>query len=347
MVGDQGKIRQVLINLLGNAVKFTLNGHVKLKAVVEQRKDDQLWLSARVEDSGAGIKDEDQRRLFEPFSQGRVGKDSLKGTGLGLAISRNYARLMGGDITVSSTLGAGSVFQFEAPIGRGDAGVAVRQTAPRRVISLQPGQAPQKILVVDDNPENRDWLIKLLTSVGFSLRGEENGEAAIRTSQEWKPRLILMDMHMPVMDGLEATRRLKADPRGKEIVVIALTASALDEDRRTVMQSGADDFVAKPCREDELLEKMRAHLSIAYDYEETSEPVTVEDPLNTERLSQLPRELIEELRGATASGNKRLLDKLIAKVRESEDAAFANSLQKLADRYEYDALSQSLEDACR
>jgi two-component system, sensor histidine kinase and response regulator len=114
-----------------------------------------------------------------------------------------------------------------------------------------------------------------------------------------------------------------------------------------VMQSGADDFVAKPCREDELLEKMRAHLSIAYDYEETSEPVTVEDPLNTERLSQLPRELIEELRGATASGNKRLLDKLIAKVRESEDAAFANSLQKLADRYEYDALSQSLEDACR
>jgi PAS domain S-box-containing protein len=347
VVGDQGKIRQVLINLLGNAVKFTLNGHIKLKATLVQRENDQLWLSAGVEDTGAGIKDEDQRKLFEPFSQGRVGKDSLKGTGLGLAISRNYARLMGGDITVSSTLGAGSVFRFEIPIGRGDAGVAVRQSAPRRVISLQAGQAPQNVLVVDDNPENRDWLMKLLKSVGFSVRGEENGEAALRASEEWKPRLILMDMHMPVMDGLEATRRIKEDSRYKDIVVIALTASAMDEDRRTVMQSGADDFLAKPCREDELLEKMRAHLRIAYNYEDSGEAVGGEVPLNAERLGQLPRELIEELRSATASGNKRLLDKLIDKVRESEDAAFANSLQKLADRYEYDALSQSLEEACR
>ncbi len=347
MVGDQGKIHQVLINLLGTAVKFTLNGHIKLRATVRQRKADQLWLSARVEDTGAGIKDEDQKKLFEPFSQGRVGKDSLKGTGLGLAISRNYARLMGGDIAVSSTLGAGSVFQFEIPIGRGDAGVAIRQSEPRRVISLQAGQAPQKVLVVDDNPENRDWLMKLLTSVGFSVRGEENGEAALRASEAWMPRLILMDMHMPVMDGLEATRRIKADSRKEDTVVIALTASAMDEDRRTVMQSGADDFLAKPCREDELLEKMRAHLRIAYDYEDSSEAVGGEVPLNAGRLGQLPRELIEELRSATASGNKRLLDKLIDKVRESEDAAFANSLQALADRYEYDALSQSLEEACR
>ena len=187
---------------------------------------------------------------------------------MGLAISRKYARLMGGDITVTSTPGSGSVFRFEIPIERGDAGVAIRPSAPRRVIGIRAGQEVPRILVVDDQLENRDWLMKLLTSIGFSVRGADNGEAAIRSWEEWNPRLILMDVHMPVMDGLEATRRIKADPRGKETAIVVLTASAMDEDRRTVSQSGADDFLAKPCREDELLEKMRALLNIAYDYEE-------------------------------------------------------------------------------
>ena len=155
---------------------------------------------------------------------------------------------------------------------------------------------------------------------------------------------------MPVMDGLEATRRIKADPGGKETVIVVLTASAMDDDRRTVAQSGADDFLAKPCREDELLEKMRALLNIAYDYEEVSE---AEKPsllprrraLSAERLGQLPRELVEELRNATLSGNKKLLDKLILKVRETEDAESARALQELADKYEYDALTRLLEEA--
>ncbi len=309
VVGDQGKIRQVLINLLGNAVKFTQKGEIKLKVTLEQGVADQLWLRALVEDTGAGIKDEDQRKLFEPFNQGRVGKDSLKGTGLGLAISRSHARLMGGDISVSSKPGAGSVFQFEIPIGRGDSAVALKHSGPRRVIAIKAGQVPQNILVADDNRENRDWLMKLLACVGFSLRGAENGEAAVRTWKEWKPQLILMDVHMPVMDGLEATRQIKEQSNGKETAVIALTASAMDEDRRIAMQSGADDFLAKPCREDDLLEKLRTHLHIAYDYEEEADTVDAERPLNAERLGQLPRELIEQLRSATASGNKRQLDK--------------------------------------
>jgi PAS domain S-box-containing protein len=351
IVGDQGKIRQVLINLLGNAVKFTQLGQIKLHVTVEQRKANQLWLSARVEDTGSGIKDEDQKKLFESFSQGRSGLDSMKGTGLGLAISRNYARLMGGDITVTSTSGVGSMFHFEIPIGRGDAGVAVRQSALRRVIALRTGQRAPKILVVDDHPENRDWLMKLLTAIGFSVRGADHGEAAIRIWDEWNPELILMDVHMPVMDGLEATRRIKADPRGKETVIVVLTASAMDDDRRTVAQSGADDFLAKPCREDELLEKIRTLLNIAYDYEEGSEaegqPRGGVEALSAEKLGQLPRELTEDLRNATLSGNKRLLDKLILKVGETGNAGSANALQELADKYEYDALTLLLEAACR
>jgi DNA-binding NarL/FixJ family response regulator len=153
------------------------------------------------------------------------------------------------------------------------------------------------------------------------------------------------------MDGLEATRRIKADPRGNETVIVALTASAMEEDRRTVIQSGADDFMTKPCREDELLEKIRALLDIAYDYDEMSaaesQPSAGVAPLIAQTLAQLPPELIEELRNATLGGNKRLLDKLILQVREMGHAASANALQGLADEYEYDTLMRFLEDACR
>jgi CheY-like chemotaxis protein len=179
----------------------------------------------------------------------------------------------------------------------------------------------------------------------------DNGEAAIRSWDEWNPRLILMDVHMPVMDGLEATRRIKADPRGKKTVIIALTASAMDDQRLTALQSGMDDFIVKPCDEDELLEKMQAHLNIAYAYEEMngneSEPAGGAPALSAERLVQLPRELIEELRNATLSGNKNLMDNLILKVLETGHAEAAHRLQELADNYEYDALTNLLEEACR
>ena len=350
VVADEGRMRQVLINLLGNAVKFTRLGRIKLHVTLEQRKGPQLWLSACVEDTGPGISDEEQRKLFEPFSQTSRGVHSQEGTGLGLAISRKYARLMGGDVTVTSTPGSGSVFRFEIPIRPGDAGVAVKRSATRRVIAIRAGQGAPKILVVDDHTENRDWLMKLLTSIGFSVRGAPDGEAAIRRWEEWNPRLILMDVHMPVMDGLEATRRIRADPRGKETVIVVLTASAMDDERRAVFESGANDFLTKPCREDELLEKMRAPLNIAYDYEEMSgsegQPLAEATALSAEQLGQLPRQLIEELRNATLYGNKKRLDQLILEVRETEAARFAQALQALADKYEYDALTHLLEELC-
>jgi len=225
----------------------------------------------------------------------------------------------------------------------------VKQSAPRRVIAVRAVEEAPKILVVDDHPENRDWLMKLLTSIGFSVRGAVDGEAAIRSWEEWNPRLILMDVHMPVMDGLEATRRIKASPGGKETAVVALTASALNEDRSTVSQSGADDFLAKPCREDDLLEKIRTLLNLSYDYEEMTDgqPLAGTAALSTESLGKLSRQLIEDLRDATLSGNKRLLDKLILKVAETEDAAPARALQELADKFDYDTLTRLLEGACR
>jgi CheY-like chemotaxis protein len=214
------------------------------------------------------------------------------------------------------------------------------------VISLRPGQEITRILVVDDHLENQRWLTKLLTSIGFSVRGANDGEEAIRVWREWKPRLILMDVHMPGMDGLEATRRIKSEPQGKETFIVTLTASALDEERRIATESGADDFIPKPCRENDLLESMRALLNVVYDYEEVRSGAETL-PLSVEKLGQLPRNVLEELRDATASGNKKLLDKLIIQVREkSGDAGSAHTLRELADKYDYDALTHLLEEAC-
>ena len=262
------------------------------------------------------------KELFELFSQAKGALNTQEGTGLGLAISRKYARLMGGDITVTSHVGKGSIFRFEIPLQRGNATGAIRSAASRRVIGLRAGTEAPAILVVDDQLENRDSLMKLLACVGFSVRGAENGEAAVRSWEEWKPRMILMDVHMPVMDGLEATRRIKADPRGRETAIVALTASALDQDRRIVAESGADDFLAKPCPENELFEKLRLLLNVTYDYEDANAEENVGATLlSAERLMKLPLPLVEELRDATSMGNKRLMDKLILTVRETHDPA--------------------------
>ena len=217
-----------------------------LHVSLEQRSSDRLWLSAQIEDTGPGISDDDQEKLFEPFSRAKGELNTQEGTGLGLAITRNYARLMGGDVTVTSSLGLGSLFRFEIPVERGDAGVAVKQSAPRRVKGIRAGTPSPRILVADDQFENRDWLMRLLTAVGFSVQGASDGEAAIRGWGEWNPQLILMDVHMPVMDGLEATQRIKSEPRGKETAIVVLTASAMNDDRKTATQSGADPAPRTP-----------------------------------------------------------------------------------------------------
>jgi PAS domain S-box-containing protein len=344
VVADEGKIRQTLINLLGNAIKFTKRGRVQLHVNLTARNANSFWLSADVEDTGTGITIEDQAGLFEPFTQVKGKLNIQEGTGLGLAISRKCARLMGGDLTAISSYGKGSTFRLEIPVERGNAGVTLKQNNFRRVKCLRAGIEVPKILVADDQLENRDWLLKLLTVIGYAVQVTDNGEAAIRRWEEWQPHMILMDIHMPVMDGLEATRRIKADPRGSDTAIVVLTASAMEEDRRTVSVGQADAFLTKPCREEELLEKMRALLHIDYEYEEEG---MAEDakPLGATMLTQLPGDLAEQLRNATSDGDKKLLDKLICQVRASQPAGSADALQALADRYDYDALTILLEKA--
>ena len=214
---------------------------------------------------------------------------------------------------------------------------------------MRPGQPAQRLLIVDDDQNNRDWLNKLLTSLGFVVREAENGQTAIEVWEEWRPLMILMDIRMPVMDGLEATRRIRASQAGEAPVIIAVSASALDEDRNQVIRSGVDDFVSKPCREEELLEKIRVRLGIGYLYasddrsQETESVAALASAMNPGIATPLPAELRDQLRHAVVNGENDRLDELIGKVME-HDAPFAGTLRDLADKYEYDALSHLLEE---
>jgi len=346
---DQGKLRQVLVNLLGNALKFTERGGIKLRVLMDRRRDNQPWLSAEVEDTGVGMAPEELTELFRPFVQTRSGVASQAGTGLGLAISKEFVRLMGGEFTVSSEEGKGSVFRFEVPIRVSAGGAFADQRAYRRVIGLEPGKPAPRVLIVDDERHNRGWLNELLTSVGFAVREAECGEAAIRLWQEWEPELILMDMHMPGMSGLEGARVIRANANGKRPIIIALSASAMDEDRDAVLHTGVvDDFLGKPCREGELLQMIQAHLRLGYLYaskeaSQTGDPVGASVfALGSEQLRGLPAELIDAVEEAVSNGDKDRLDQLIRRVGE-QDMQAAQAMKELADKYEYDALTRLLE----
>ena len=346
---DQGKMRQVLVNLLGNAVKFTERGSITLRMSTVQREDHQMWLSTRVEDTGPGIAAEEQAGLFRPFVQSQSGRDVQGGTGLGLAISQQFIRLMGGEIRLASEVGAGSTFYFEVPVQPANGGIVSRQMATRRVAGLQPTQQARQVLVVDDDANNRGWLTTLLKIIGFSVREAKDGAEAIRLWQEWKPDLILMDVRMPVMDGMEATSRIRQQPGGTDTVIIALTASAMDEERRVVLQNGANDFVSKPCQEDELLQKMQTHLNVSYLYDDTEAHgsdagATPRPELTRGAVQELPRELVVGLQLAIRNGEKARLNELIERVGE-RDAKISRALKKLADDYDYDALTHLLEGA--
>ncbi|MGK7883277.1 MAG: PAS domain S-box protein [Crocosphaera sp.] len=267
---DESKLRQVLINLLGNAIKFTQEGGVILRIKTNEviGENQGIILTFEVEDTGPGIASEEVNQLFEAFGQTETGRNSNEGTGLGLPISQKFVQLMGGEISVSSILGRGSLFTFTIKANIVDANAIKINKTPRRIIGLVPGQPKYRILAVDDRLESRILLVKLLSSMGFNVRQASNGKEALDIWKSWQPHLIWMDMRMPIMDGYKATQRIKANPKGQETVIIALTASAFEEERNLVLSAGCDDFMRKPFREEVLWEKIAQHLGVNYVYED-------------------------------------------------------------------------------
>jgi CheY-like chemotaxis protein len=345
---DEGKLRQVLMNLLGNAVKFTQQGSVLLSvrdATAAGGQGSRVCFA--VQDTGPGIPAQEMERLFTPFAQTVAGRESQEGTGLGLAISQQFVRLMGGEIRARSVPGQGSTFEFEVPMET--AGVADLEVPPlaRRVIGLEPGQPAYRMLVVDDQEVNRRLLCKLLEPVGFEVRQAANGREALELWQSWEPHLIWMDMRMPVMDGYEATRRIKASTRGMATIVIALTASALEEDRSVILSEGCDDYIRKPFREEEIFAAIGRHLGARYVYEAAEgEPGQAGAPPADEgdRLRGLracPPAWRHELERATVLGDLDAIQRLAADV-AARDADLARAIVELADRYDHEQILESL-----
>jgi signal transduction histidine kinase/CheY-like chemotaxis protein len=353
IVSDCRKLRQVLINLLSNAVKFTQTGGVTLKAKAKGQESDEgknlaYTLYFQVSDTGKGIAPEELDNLFQPFIQTASGIQSEGGTGLGLAISRQFIQLMGGEIWVSSTLGEGSNFSFEIEVLAAEESQIKTPATKKLVTSIAPNQPSYRILVVDDRPANRQVLMQLLETVGFLTRTANNGKEAIALWQEWQPHLIWMDMRMPVMDGYQATEQIKKQPQGKDTIVIALTASAFEEQRAKILEAGCDDFVSKPFNEDIIFEKMSEHLGVEYLYtaesrfvDSTLEVITQES-LGYEDLSFMSDKWIEQLQQAAIAVDADLILQLIAEIPENY-ASVAQALTELTRNYDFDRIIQLTE----
>jgi signal transduction histidine kinase/ligand-binding sensor domain-containing protein/CheY-like chemotaxis protein len=333
--GDLGKLRQILLNLLGNAVKFTAEGGVVLRAAWNEGT-----ATFAVEDTGPGMTEAELGTLFQPFVQTSAGQQATEGTGLGLAISRGYARLMGGDITAASVAGRGTVFTLALPLPVAP-GLAPQRGERRRVVGIAGGARP-RVLVVDDVADNRLLLSRLLSAVGFVVSEAAGGHEALRRWDAERPDLIFMDMRMPGLDGMEATRRIRAreaaQPERPRCRIVALSASVLEHERQDVFAAGCDDFLPKPFREGALFDKAGQVLGLTYEYE--GPPATPAAAatgraavLTPERVGALEAGVRERLRAAIRLGDDQEALAVIEEV-GARDPELASALASAVREYQ-------------
>lgn len=337
---DPGKLRQILINLLNNALKFTHQGGITLKvssSAIDSAADIKLRFS--VEDTGIGIAPEELGSLFEPFSQTQSGLKSQEGTGLGLAISRKFARLMGGEITVQSVVNQGSKFQLEIQVKRATESQPLAPQTSSEILTLAPEQASPQILIADDHLYNRQLLIKILEPIGFQLKTAADGEQAIALWRSWQPDLILMDLRMPKLSGHEAIRLIKADARA-ETKVIALTASALETEKAAILALGCDDFIRKPFQVDELLQIMTKHLGVCYTYAEAC-PVKEVEPsiasLDHNSFASISQELLQELQQSIMEIDLDKIERIIEQIGQ-QNQLLAQTITHHISNFEYEQI---------
>ncbi|HNT75058.1 MAG TPA: ATP-binding protein [Anaerolineae bacterium] len=355
---DQGKLRQVLINLLGNAVKFTVEGGITLRVDGRQETGDGegaeqpstvyrlpstiYHLHFEIQDTGVGIAPDEIGQVFAAFEQTEAGRKSREGTGLGLAISRQFVRLMGGDIAVQSegTPGKGSCFTFDVQanlLTQEEIASLPSGHTRRRVVGLEPGHPEYRLLIADDVEVSRKLLIKILKPLGFEVREATNGQEAIEIWQTWQPHLILMDMRMPVMDGREATRRIRAT-QAEKVIIVALTASAFEEERAGVLAEGCDDFIRKPMREADILTALEKHLGARFVYADESlatEPAPQMSPEQmVEGLASMPAEWLPTFRQAVWEGDWSMMVELLKPV-EATQPALAAALDRLVNDFQH------------
>ncbi|WP_008311096.1 PAS domain-containing protein [Leptolyngbya sp. PCC 6406] len=373
IITDAGKLRQVLLNLLDNAIKFTDVGQVSLRVSISPEADQQrgedggllvLPITFEVKDTGSGIAPEELNSLFQSFAQARAGQRANEGTGLGLAISRKFVHLMGGEIQVNSAVDRGSHFSFDIQATVASTTDLALGNGPQVVISLAPNQPTYRLLIVEDQWENSQVLVSLLVPLGFEVREARNGKEGIHIWRQWHPHLILMDIRMPVMDGIEATQVIRAleqsspphselptaaalssnEDSGVMTKIIALSASVFEETKLNATAIGCDDFLRKPIQENVLLLKLAQHLGVVYLYTEASYPGQVSaqgslipsDSLDFRiHLAQMPRDWVRQLHHLAVRGSDRQIALLIEKI-PPDCTPLAQALTAWTDHFRFD-----------
>ncbi len=406
---DASKLRQVLINLLGNAIKFTSRGSVELSVRVEKGGEGEMggWgdgessrvrrfpplselpnpkgetrrqgdkgninlslstpstpstpihLIFEITDTGIGISPEEIGFLFEAFKQTAAGRKSQQGSGLGLAISRKYVQLMRGDITVKSTPEVGSKFTFDIQISLASSQKTEIDKTSHQVIGLAASQIKYRILVVDDRPESRLLLIKMLSQLGFSTKEAANGLQAITEWEEWEPHLILMDMRMPIMDGYQATKIIKTRQQEavsenstiNKTVVIALTANVFEEQKHEIIAAGCDDLINKPFPKETLLEKINQHLGVQYSYHKENSTIHQSTATSIDNftsanlrklLSSMSPEWVAKMRQAAAQCSDNLIFELLEE-NPPQNAQLTKTLKYFAENFQFDKILEAID----
>ena len=369
---DSHKLRQVLLNLLSNAIKFTQIGYVVLRVVpadladldptqlshskLTEEASSLVALRFEIEDSGVGIAPEELDLLFEPFVQTSSGRLSQEGTGLGLPISYQFVQLMGGNLTVISQPGAGSMFAFTIPVQVVDAAAIEPSEVQRRVIGMPPDQPEYRILIAEDNWANRILLQNLLTDLGFTVKTAVNGQEAVNCWQSWRPHLIFMDIRMPLMNGCEATQAIRHREQLRQgqhdktsaTKIISLTAGVFEDAQADFDQVGFDDFMRKPIQESDITRTIARHLAVEYLYEaevpmaEESSNASISD-LSTEILKTLPADWLAQFHQALIQLNQVQMLTLIETL-PPEQAPIAGALHRKVHDFDFEPLLDLLQN---
>ncbi|GBF82170.1 CHASE domain-containing protein [Aphanothece sacrum] len=341
---DDNKLRQILINLLDNAIKFTDQGSVTIRLAsdnqdwnLEDNTNDwqpQQILFFAIEDTGRGIALENQVKIFEPF----VREHERDGAGLGLAITEKLVNLMGGNIQVKSQLNKGTLIHFNIGFNLPEESEIPTRQSRYNVIGLAPNQPEYRLLVVDDQRENRQLLIKLLRPIGFQIKEGENGQEAVEICKNWQPNLIFMDTRMPIMDGYEAIEKIKALTQINQPVIITITSESREAQKNKRSATIGDDILRKPFEIQRVLDKLVTHLGVSYRYESQAIEAVEQDQesvvLNRESLEVMSSDWIVQVQGAANAGDGQRLYQLIEEIPE-QHYFLIQSMIELVNNFDY------------
>ena len=353
MTTDPGKLRQILSNLLSNAIKFTEHGEVRLCArTLPPVGAAGSWrLAIEVQDTGRGIAQEHLQDIFQPFVQVVPDSPGQKGTGLGLAICRNFVALLDGTLEARSQAGKGSCFHLEIPIEVAASLSEETSETPdyRRVRGLCEGQEDWRILVIDDDPDSRLLIEKMLSNIGLVVRAGTDGEEAVALFQTWQPHFIWMDIQMPRIGGDGAVTRIRALPGGTAVKIVALTANVLSQERERLLAAGCDDVLAKPFLIAQIFEHMARHLGVRYLYADSSSAVQAQaseplSPLGVEDLRTLPSEWLNALQAASSRLDVEGTEEILIRLRATHPE-IARRIVVLAEKFDYGRLCDLCEMA--